>query len=475
MLRRWIMPALVMCWMAASSVLAQSPLVGAWVFEDPAANARVELKLNADGSGTMAGQAITWQAGEGVLSITNGPDTFMYRFELQGDTLTVTGADLPRPLIFKRVGGQPAPRGGGGLGGAVGGGNDAPAPPPAGGGGGGGRQGGDPNAPVPGGPVFEGELPPVRPGPGPRPNENQLPPAPAGNLAQVIVGAWIDEEGVVLEFTPDGRFIVEGETGRYTLQGDILTIAGPNGQVQMRLRVVDNDNIDVTMNGETQRAKRVRPGQGGGNVPPHGGPVPPAPHGGNDRNAMPPDARELIVGTWRDSLNDTIVFVPNGDYLWQGNTFKWSVQGNVITIVGPAGAINVQFQFEGRDRMHVSINGQRDVLTRVGGAPGGGGGQPPVIPPPPGGDRPPVGGNAPGVQQGNLIGKWRDNAGQQMEFFANGQMTYAGNQLGYSLNGDTLTFNFPQGQVPIKIRWESADRVQLMFPNGGTDTLTRVR
>ena len=273
----------------------------------------------------------------------------------------------------------------------------------------------------------------------------------------MIVGAWIDEEGIVFEFTPDGRCIVEGDTGRYTLQGDILTIAGPNGQVQMRLRVVDNDNIDVTANGETSRVKRVRPGQGGG-------PVPPPPHGGNDRNAMPPDVREMLVGSWRDSVGDLIVFAPNGDYLWQGNTFKWSVQGNVITVVGPGGAINVQFQFETRDRIIVSINGQRDILTRVQNNA------------PPGGDRPPVGGNnAPGAQQGNLIGKWRDNAGTQMEFFPNGQLNYAGNQVGYSLNGDTLTFNFPQGQMPIKLRWETADRVHLTFPNGGTDTLTRVR
>lgn len=62
----------------------------------------LSLQLNADGSGTLDGNAIQYATQNSMLMIQSDNGLMAYSFQLKGNTLTVMGGDLPSVLTLKR-------------------------------------------------------------------------------------------------------------------------------------------------------------------------------------------------------------------------------------------------------------------------------------------------------------------------------------------------------------------------------------
>ena len=95
---------------------------------------------------------------------------------------------------------------------------------------------------------------------------NQASAAPAATPAdgavtrEFLVGRWTEEEmndcaGAVTEFRTDGSFAFPwGDTGRWTLDGDRLTMTGNDNA--LTVRAVDANTIEVRSPSRTYRNKR---------------------------------------------------------------------------------------------------------------------------------------------------------------------------------------------------------------------------
>jgi len=79
---------------------AASSLVGNW--QGTKEQVGYRLTLNADAKGSLNGAAIQWRYSEGVLHLKAAKGAFDYRATFTATTLTLTGNDLERPLVFQR-------------------------------------------------------------------------------------------------------------------------------------------------------------------------------------------------------------------------------------------------------------------------------------------------------------------------------------------------------------------------------------
>jgi hypothetical protein len=52
----------------------------------------------------------------------------------------------------------------------------------------------------------------------------------------------------------------------------------------------------------------------------------------------------------------------------RGETFRYAVAGNILTLIGADGSLPMPFELKG-DTLTVVVNGQRQTLTRLGDAP----------------------------------------------------------------------------------------------------------
>jgi hypothetical protein len=87
--------------------------------------------------------------------------------------------------------------------------------------------------------------------------------APAAQTALhpgILVGRWGDNGDCRADvmFMPDGRFhSYTGGDGRWTLQGDRLTMAGDGGVFELRLSLIDADHIQtVSADGSINMSNR---------------------------------------------------------------------------------------------------------------------------------------------------------------------------------------------------------------------------
>jgi hypothetical protein len=454
-----MLAAVLSLWLLSGASLAQATgeLVGTWVFNE--GGRELELLFRADGTGTMARQPIQWSAANGVLVLNNQGQKFEYRYQLVGADLTISGADLPQPVTFRRKTPPVAP---GGIGGGIGGGIDKDGPRPI-----------EPPLPLPRPPADD----PL--------GKRGQPPLPAGNPeVAMLLGKWRDTDGKIVDIRADGTIDFGGETARYTVAGDKLTLIGGQGQLEITFKFLDNDRLQVTAQGETAVLTRVHDGLPQPPLPEPAKPDPGLPRGGDlpappmpDENA-PLDPKTMLVGTWKDGAGDLIGFGLDGRYHWQGQVFQYAVTGDTLSVKGPGGAVQMKFRFETPDRLSVEVNGMRDTLTRVskdppGAAPAG----------LPDGAMPGAAGGVPGAIQPapanldfrkQIVGTWRDSVGGQMTFTADGKASWMGVEMTYTIDERQISIAGPGGAVAIQYRFESPDRIAISA-NGQSDTLTRVR
>lgn len=74
------------------------------------------------------------------------------------------------------------------------------------------------------------------------------PPAEGVPTANMLLGRWGDNGDCTkdITFNADGTFLsYSGMSGRWTLQGDSLTLAGQGGTFQLRVAVANNDTLMI--------------------------------------------------------------------------------------------------------------------------------------------------------------------------------------------------------------------------------------
>lgn len=104
---------IVLCSLLVASsavVTAQSPqgLTGTW--HSSQYGFTMVLILNADGTGEFDEEPIKFRVKGSTLAVTEDGDVSNYTFTLNGASLTLSGGDLDRPMVFQRQGGSSSAR-----------------------------------------------------------------------------------------------------------------------------------------------------------------------------------------------------------------------------------------------------------------------------------------------------------------------------------------------------------------------------
>jgi hypothetical protein len=168
---------------------------------DPAGNwestrlgMRVLLELKPDGTGTFGGNPVHWEFGQGMLNLKGPKDEMLrYKAKLTPDSMTLSGADITVPVVFRRV--QP--------------------------------EGTD------GASTFQQG---TAPDPG-------------------LYGRWQGPAGII-QINKDGTMIVREVMCRYNVQNNALVLVANNGIIVMPFQL-QGDLLTVTIAGQSFEMRRI--------------------------------------------------------------------------------------------------------------------------------------------------------------------------------------------------------------------------
>lgn len=193
---------------ASLTLLAQTNpnLIGTWHAKENGFT--MILILNANGTGTLDGDPIKFTVKGNTLAVTEDGDVNNYSFTLSGNTLKLSGGDLDQPMVFERQGAAPST----GLGARR---NQTAARAP--------------------------EEAPAEPAAKPKSNS--------------LIGRWQGSESVVT-IRDNGTMQIGGETFRYAVAANIITITGSDGSLPIPFEL-KGDTLHVNVNGQPQTLKRL--------------------------------------------------------------------------------------------------------------------------------------------------------------------------------------------------------------------------
>jgi hypothetical protein len=291
-------------------------LVGTWEHQESGA-VTLRFVLNADGSGKLADDPITYTSTADALEIRLGGDTIHYRYTRAGDQITISGGDLDKPAVFTKAAAAAPKRG---LGAKL----EKPATPP---------------------PAATDSKPAA------------ATPAPAASDS--IVGTWKANDGTTMQFTADGQCVYNNlGTIPYKTENGMLTMQ--TGQPADPIRYeVKGDRLMLTLAGETQTLTRLEGGAGAAAG---------AKAAADDKK---PADKNSLLGRW-NSEDGPVEFKDDGTGTLAGKPFRYKQEGQVLVTTGADGKeTRIPFTIEG-DRMVVIVNNEIGVLTRAGAAAPGG-------------------------------------------------------------------------------------------------------
>lgn len=208
---------LIVLSLTSASAQQEPGLLGSWQAKD--GELVIRLILNPDGTGTLDEAPIKYQVRGAKLIVDEAGTINNYTFKLDGGVLVVSGGDLDSPLTFTRAGS------GRGLGGhksqaAVG--------------------------------KQNSETEPKEKG---------------------LVGRWQSSEATV-QINDNGTLVLNGETLRYSVKANIITLANNDGAVQLPFQL-SGDTLRVQVGERTVVYKRLTGEQGSEAVGPAAGANPP--------------------------------------------------------------------------------------------------------------------------------------------------------------------------------------------------------
>jgi hypothetical protein len=168
----------------------QSKIYGIW--QNNQQGFQLMLILNPDGNGEFDGQTIQFKVQPKILAITAEGITTSYNYQLNGNSLTLSGGDLEGNVTFS-------------------------------------RNGAEPNVPAP---------------PAPREPEKIRSENHASND---LIGSW-SGNGEVIEFKPDGKCAYLGNVFPYQVSQGYVTLTSGQGNVMFAYRV-EGKQLTLTANG----------------------------------------------------------------------------------------------------------------------------------------------------------------------------------------------------------------------------------
>jgi uncharacterized protein (DUF2147 family) len=298
--------ALVACALAARAGDINPDLVGTWEHQE-SGGVTLRFVLNADGSGKLAEDPITYTSTADAIEIRLGGDTIRYRYARSGDQITISGGDLDKPAVFTRSATAAPKRG---LGAKL----DKPAatPPPA------------------------------------APEGKPAAAAAAAPASDSIVGTWKANDGTTMQFTADGKCVYNNlGTIPYKTQDGMLTLQAAADAQPIRYQV-QGDRLTLTLDGEAQTLTRIDGGAG-------------AAKAADDKK---PAEKNSLVGRW-NSEDGPVEFKEDGTGTLAGKPFRYKQEGQVLITTSADGKeTRIPFTLDG-NRMVVIVNNEIGVLTRA--------------------------------------------------------------------------------------------------------------
>jgi hypothetical protein len=191
---------------ASASAQQEPGFSGSW--QSKGSELTVRVTLNPDGTGILDGTPITYSVRGTQLTVNEEGTINIYTFKLSGDELVVSGGDLDAPMTFVRQGT------GKGLGGHR-----------------------------------------TQAAVGPQNGQQNL---ETEKKETGLVGRWQSSEAN-MQIKDDGTLLLNGETFRYAVKGNNITLANNEGAAQFPFQLA-GDTLRVQVDGRTVTYKRVTSG-----------------------------------------------------------------------------------------------------------------------------------------------------------------------------------------------------------------------
>lgn len=184
-----------------------------------------------------------------------------------------------------------------------------------------------------------------------------------------LLGSWQtkgSELVVRVTFNPDGTGILDGTPIKYSVRGTQLTVneEGTINNYTFKLSgdelVVSGGDLDAPMTfGRQGTGKGLGGRRSQAGVDQQNGPQ-------NDQQNLETEKKETgLVGRWQSS-EATVQIKDDGTLMLNGETFRYAVKGNNITLANNEGAAQFPFQLAG-DTLRVLVDGRTVIYKRVTG------------------------------------------------------------------------------------------------------------
>jgi hypothetical protein len=176
--------------------------------------------------------------------------------------------------------------------------------------------------------------------------------AAAGTAPSNPAGAWETQgpNGVIrLVLKPDGTGTFGGGPVRWQFDRGILSLTGPNNNTVMYNAALTQDSLTLSGGNLTQpvifRASASEQSSAGPKI-------------GSDGKS-----HEGLVGQWQGPAG-IVEVKADGTMLIKGVPYRYSIQGDILTLIGNDGSLPVPFRLNG-DNLTMTLSGQLVNLRRI--------------------------------------------------------------------------------------------------------------
>lgn len=209
--------------LAGTQALAQQPaansVLGAWQRQSESDGQLYVMTFQPNGTGTLqSGSEVSyfkWHITDDILTMDGGGSVFVVQIAVAADTLTMTDNNTQVPAIWHRTHEMPQ--------------------------------------------AVQKESPPATPQTQ-YPESNSSANQPKTNEKNIkgLIGYWKNAEGNIMQFKNDGTAIIGGSQYKYTVSGDIITLTGYDGSMQMPYKL-NGHVLNLTLNEQAITLNRSLP------------------------------------------------------------------------------------------------------------------------------------------------------------------------------------------------------------------------
>ena len=275
-----------------------------------------------------------------------------------------------------------------------------------------------------------------------------------GQDAPSIAGTWehkgANGETITFTLNPDGSAKIDDEAAKYTVAGNTISVVIDGETIRYTFKV-EGDSMTVsggdldkptafTRKGAPPAHKRglgakIKPGAGDAKTDP----AKPSPFdvaGALTGEAKPADkpaaAPATLIGKWHAEDGSELSFTED-HFKFGGRDIPYNAVDGKITLTGPKGQIQWPYELTG-DQLTLTLEGNKQVLKRMGGAP--------IVAAP---DQKPAPAPAAAPAAATPLGTWAAEDGDKIEIRENA-IVYQGTAIPAKDTGSAIRITF-QGQT----------------------------